>query len=233
MAKTEKEVKKGKKKISLEKGSKKSKSDDLTPLEKARAARAAGKTKGKAEKTTTSSKAKPKQFTWKAPESLGAGFTVEVSLVTEKDGMPGGRWRAVRIKGRYPTEDDRKMFDLAQTDPVTFAAIVSRLSLVLFHPTGRLNKKGQSPRLQPKTQYRITLRCTRRKADDNIVARIQKVWVVEKNKKGKIVANELDKKELDVRKFKKINKHLPAAFLRLADLPEIKKRRAKDEDDDE
>ena len=176
---------------------------------------------------------KPPTFTWKAPDTLGSSFPVEVTFVTERDGMPGGRWRALRIKGRYPTEDERKIFDLSVTDPVTYAALISRLSLVLFHPTGRLNSKGQSPRLQPKTQYKVLLRCSRRKADDNIVSRISKVWIVEKNKKGKVVDRELDKKDLDQRKIKKINKHLPAAFLRLAELPEVRKRRKSDEDDDE
>lgn len=206
------------------------KSKGVEAMAKARAAAKAGKVK-------SGGSQKPKSFTWKAPDTLGTSFPVEVTFLTEKDGMPGGRWKAIRIKGRYPTDDERKMFDLSVTDPVTFAALVSRLSLVLFHPTGRLNSKGQSPRLQPKTQYRVLLRCSRRKADDNIVSRIAKVWIVEKNKKGKVVARELErdveKGGLDLRKIKKINKHLPAAFIRLAELPETRKRRKADDDDDE
>ena len=216
--------KKGAKEVAEKAGKK---SSAVEAMAKARVAAKAGKSSKKG------ASKKPPSFTWKAPETLGSSFPVEVTFLTEKDGMPGGKWRAIRVKGRYPTEDERKIFDLSVTDPVTFQALISRLSLVLFHPTGRLNSKGQSPRLQPKAQYKILLRCSRRKADDNIVSRISKVWIVEKNKKGKVVDRELDKKDPDQRKIKKINKHLPAAFLRLAELPEIRKRRKSDEDDDE
>lgn len=230
-ADAEKKAKKGKAKKTVDaktkatgaKATKNSKA--VEAMAKARAAAKTGKKKAGASN-------KPKTFTWKAPETLGTSFPVEVSFATEKDGMPGGRWRAIRVKGRYPTDDERKMFDLSATDPLTFQALISRLSLVLFHPTGRLNSKGQSPRLQPKTQYKVLLRCSRRKADDNITSRISKVWIVEKNKRGKVVERELDKSDLDQRKIKKVNKHLPAAFLRLAELPEVRRRRKSDEDDD-
>lgn len=225
--KDEAEVKVKSKKGNKEAEGKKS-AKKASGVEAMAAARAAAKAGGKS-KTT---KAKTKTFDWKAPESLGTSFPVEVTFVTERDGMPGGRWRIVRFKGKYPNDDDRKQFNMAVTDPVTFAALVSRLSLTLFHPTGKLNSKGQSPRLKPKTQYRVLIRCSRRKADDTIVARVNKVWTVEKNGKGKIVATELDKKDLDLRKIRKINKHLPAAFLRLAELPETTKRRKSDDDED-
>jgi len=217
-------VKKSKKSGAPE--AKKSKGSDA--LAKARAARASGKTK----KSDSKSK-KPKALTWAAPETLGSSFPIEVSFRTEKDGMPGGKWRIIRIKGRYPTEDENKMFDLSVIDPETFTALVSRMSLTLFHPTGRLSSKGVSPRLKPKTQYRALIRCSRRKKDDTIYCRVATVWIIEKDKKGKVQAIELDKKDPDARRIKKINKHLPAAFLRLADLPAKKSRRAKDEDDDE
>src|SRR5690606_18602811 len=58
-------------------------------------ARAAAKSGNKAKKGATK---KPKAFTWKAPDTLGPSFPVEVSFLTEKDGMPGGKWRAIRVK---------------------------------------------------------------------------------------------------------------------------------------
>lgn len=204
-------------------------------------AKAAEKEIGKKAKAKKGKAGKPPTYSWQAPDTFTTSFPVEVTLKTEKDGMPGGVWRVRRYKGKYvPAEaeqEGKKWWNLAKIDPHTYNALVSRLSLVLFHPTGRLNKAGVSPRLAPNTVYQVLLRCGKKKADDSLTARINAVNVIEvkKNKRGERVekATELDKKDVNVRKFKKANKHLPAAFRALAELPAKPSRRKKaDEDED-
>lgn len=202
----------------------------IDALAKARAARAADK--GKAKKTAA--KQKTKTYTWKAPETLTTGFPLEVTFKTEKDGMPGAAWRVLRFKGRYnPDADPRNIFNMAETDPKTMLALACRMSQTLFHPTGRLNSKGISPRLEPNTVYRVLMRVGRRKSDDVITVTMQQVYKSKTLKSGKTKMVELDKKDPDVRKIKKCKRHLPPVFRTLEALPDRKKRRRKSEEDED
>lgn len=172
--------------------------------------------------------------TWKAPADFTSSFPVEVTFKTEKDGMPGSRIKAVRYKGRYdPKADDNKKFNFAEYDPDTLRAIAVRLALTQFHATGKPSSKGVPSRLAPSSTYRIILRVGKKKADNTLTARITTVLQAqEKGAKVKLV--ELDKKDPDVRRIKKAQRYLAAAFAAVKPLPSRPKRsKHKDADEDD
>src|SRR5271156_4380783 len=70
---------------------------DMTPLEKARAARAAG---GGVKKKATAKPARKPLPTFDAPADFKSHF-LEVSLRTEKDGLLASQIKATRYQGRF------------------------------------------------------------------------------------------------------------------------------------
>jgi hypothetical protein len=187
--------------IPIEKAISKKKADgkDLTPLEKARLARASGKGKAK-------SKKKNALPIFKAPEDFKPHF-LEVLIKTDKDGLLSNAIKATRYQGRYdPQADDKKKADLGSYDPATLLGILSRLSMTTF-------VTNVTKRLPANKTYKILMRVNKKSADDSISVAIKTISVAEKSKKtGRVKAVEMDKKDPEYRKIRKASRILPAAF---------------------
>jgi len=203
---------------------KKKDSKELSPLEKARLAKGSGK-KAKSSKKATLP-------TWKAPKELKR-FNFEVRFTTEKDGMPGPNFKITRYSGKIEADKDpRKMWDLSTYDPQTVVGVASRLSLTLFHATGKPSSKGVPSRLQGSTEY-ILHGSVGPTKDGKIKAAIAKVFLEETTKKGKVKLSELDKKDYQVRKIRKVNRYLAGAFAQVvAEAPKHERKRRKEADDE-
>ncbi len=170
--------------------------------------------------------------TWKAPEDFKP-FFLEVNFKTEKDGLPGQTIQAIRYQGRYdPKADDSKKFDLSTYDIPTLLGIQARLSMTQFHATGRPTSKGVPTRLERDGVYRVVLRVGKKKADNSLTARIKDVYIAKKKASGKVKAVLLDKKDPAVRKIKKANRYLAAAFKNVLVPPKRTKSRRKDADEE-
>ncbi len=182
---------------------KKSKGEEkaLSPLEKARIAKANG-TAGKGKKKSTK---KPIPI-FKAPEDFKPHF-LEVLVKTEKDGLLSSLIKATRYVGRYdPQAPDKKKIDLGSYDPVTLQGILSRLSMTTY-------ATNVAKRLPGGTTYKILLRVNRKSKDGSISVGFKMVSVGQKSKKtGRVKAVELDKKDPQYRMFRKCNRIIPAAF---------------------
>jgi hypothetical protein len=204
---------------------------DMTPLEKARIARANGTAKPKA-------KAKKNALpTFEAPADFKPHF-LEVSLRTEKDGLLGSQIKATRYVGRYdPNADDKKKFDLMGYDPVTMIGIMSRFSAVTFKATNdkkypadlkermttekftatdgekktRLVHRA-AMRLPANTSFKLVLRINRKAADGSLSVIVKSIQQGVKNAKGRVTAVELEKNDPVYRSFRKASRILPAAF---------------------
>jgi hypothetical protein len=205
---------------------------DMTPLEKARIARANGTAKPKA-------KAKKNALpTFEAPADFKPHF-LEVSLRTEKDGLLGSQIKATRYVGRYdPNADDKKKFDLMGYDPVTMIGIMSRFSAVTFKATNdkkypadlkermttekftatdgekktRLVHRA-AMRLPANTSFKLLLRINRKAADGSISVIVKSIAQgVKSAKTGRMSAVDLEKNDPVYRAFRKASRILPAAF---------------------
>lgn len=242
----EEEVKKAKKKVKAEKPSKKaakpakadkkaktadksSKAEKKTKKGDALAAARAAKGKTKAKK----SKAATKNIIFKAknPELKPAWH--EIRIKTEKDGLLAGQIQARRFVGAIEADkDERKIADLSQYDMQTLIGIQSRLAGATFHPTGRPNKAGVPSRLAPNAEYILHARLAVTK-EGALKANVSKVFQEETNSKGRVKQVELDKKDPFVRKIRRVNKYLAAAFVHavMPPKPERKSRRAKAEEE--
>jgi hypothetical protein len=203
----------------------------LSPLEKARLARAAG---GAAKKTKA--KAKPGTFTFDAPSDFKP-FFLEVMVRTEKDGLLGNQIRAIRYVGRYdPQAEDKKKFDISAYDTKTLVGLQARLAQVTFknNPTkfypasikercakvkykngaGETKEKaeyGAAFRLTPNTTYRILFRIGKKSADNSITVgtkAVSQVVVVNSVKKLKA----LEKTDPVYKAFMKARRFMAAAF---------------------
>mgnify|MGYP001599103852 CR=1 FL=1 len=170
---------------------------------------------------------------WKSPSDFKP-FDLEVKFKTEKDGLPGSNIKAIRYKGRFNAKaEDKNKFDMAEYDVPTLLGIQARLAMVLFHPTGRPTSKGIATRLPGNTVYRVLYRVGKRKADDALSAKVKTVWRAEKTKKGTFKAVEItDKKDAELRKIRKTNRYMAAAF-RECLMPPKKSRKRREEADDE
>lgn len=151
-----------------------------------------------------------------------------VLLKTEKDGLLSNGIKATRYQGRYdPEADEKKKFDVGTYDPKTVAGVLSRFSMTTF-------VTNAAKRLPANTLYQILLRVNRKSADGSISIIFKGMDVMEKNKKGRIVANALDKKDPVYRKFRKATRILPAAFKTVLMPPKrVRGANKKAESDDE
>lgn len=194
----------------------------MTPLEKARLARASGK-------TSKSKKVKKPIPAWKAPEDFKPHF-LEVLVKTDKDGLLSSAIKATRYQGRYdPQVEDKKKFDLGSYDQITLLGILSRLSMTTYH-------SNIAKRLPPKTTFKLLLRITKKSKDGTLGVAFKIIWVAEKSAKtGRVKAVELDKKDPMYRLFRKSNRIMPAAFQAvLAPPKKVRgKKVAKVDEDDE
>lgn len=160
---------------------------------------------------------RPDPVFWKAPKDFTAHYLV-VQVRTDKDGMFTNRIEATRYAGAY-SEDapESKKFDLGSYDIRTLMGIQARLASVTFHPTGRPNKAGVSPRLIPNTTYKILYRVGVRRADNTLSVGLRTVSrlvtrVNTKTGKRRIREILLERSDPDFRKLLKSAKFLPAAF---------------------
>ncbi len=202
----------------------KSKDDkELTPLEKARIAKANG-TGGKGKPKAKAKKPLP---IFKAPEDFKPHF-LEVLVKTEKDGLLSNAIKATRYVGRYdPQAPDKKKIDLGSYDPTTLIGLLSRLSMTTY--TSNVAK-----RLPANTTYKILLRVNRKSKDGSLSIAFKMISVGVKNAAGRMKAKELDKKDPQYRLFRKCNRILPAAFKTVLMPPKkVRGAKVKVEEDDE
>lgn len=218
MAKVTKKVTSKEKTVSKDK----KKEKELSPLEKARLARASGKGK-------KASKKKPIPQ-WKAPVDFKPHF-LEVLVKTDKDGLLANAIKATRYQGRYdPQADDKKKFDLGSYDQPTLMGILARMSMTTY-------VTNVVKRLPALTTFKILLRITKKAKDGSLNAAFKSISVGKKSEKtGRVKAVELDKKDPQYRLFRKCSRILPGAFKDVLMPPKkvrgvSKKKEAEDDDE--
>lgn len=208
---------------------------DLTPLEKARLARAANKANG-----VTATAARSSLPIFEAPADFTPHF-LEVVVRTEKDGLFSTRIKATRYKGRYdPNAEDKKKSDLESYDQETLRGIMARLSAVTFKPTND-NKYPTSPReraelkgsfrLPANTSFKLIMRVGRRSADQALTVGIKEIKQGMK-KNGVLKAVTLKNTDPVYRMLRRATRFLPAAFANVQQ-PPAKRRTKKSTDSDE
>lgn len=102
----------------------------MTPLEKARLARASGAAKKPAKKIAWTSNADAKA-TFQAPEDFRACF-YEIKCKTEADGLFGSKITGIRIQGSYDRAPDKNRRPVHKFDPRTLMGIAARLGAATF-----------------------------------------------------------------------------------------------------
>lgn len=106
--------------------------------------------------------AKKKLRMHKAPTDMKP-FCLELTIRTAKDGLITPKIKAERVRGRWDNPD-AKRFDMMDYDKFTIAALLGRMSAMLY-------ASNPERRLQPSTSYHIVLRVMARKADGVLVCR--------------------------------------------------------------
>ncbi len=184
-----------------EAGKKKAEGKNLSPLEKARLARAANKDgKGKA-------KAKKKNALpiFKAPDDFKPYFAT-ILFKTEKDGLLGNAIKMTRFQGRYdPEADEKKKFDMMSYDSKTVLGVLARFSMTTF-------ATNAAKRLPANAVFHALIRVNKKAADGSLAVGFKGLSQVVKNDKGRVKLSEFDKKDPIYRKFRKASRILPAAF---------------------
>lgn len=72
---------------------------------------------------------------FEAPADFKPHFLL-LQVMTEKDGLLGAKIKATRYQGKFAWDaEEKKMADMMKYDPTTVAAIMGRLSGVLFKPS--------------------------------------------------------------------------------------------------
>lgn len=212
----------------------------LTPLEKARAARAANKAAGGKPSATTAPTRKPLP-TVAAPADFKPHF-VEVVFRTEADGLLGSDIKATRYQGRYDpdSEDRKKKREMLTYDPQTVIGIQARFAALVYKATND-KKYSQNPkerakqqgahRLPPSTVFVVLVR-VRKNGEDNIATSVKQVWQRAKSKSsGRVVAVELDSStDPAARMIKRAGRFLPQAFKNVQAPPALARRRKGDDE---
>lgn len=170
---------------------------DLSPLEKARLARASGKTKAK--------KPKKKVHVFKAPEEFKP-FFMKVGVMVDKDGIITDM-KATRIKGSL-TNENAKTVDMEKWDPVVLRRLFGRYSALAF-------VRNEAKRLPP-GMAQMVMRVGANKDERALKVSIKDVKFKE-GKDGKLKA--LDKKDAKYRLLRKPARFLAAAFTKVKDFP--------------
>lgn len=209
-----------KKKSKDEPETKKSKKD-LTPLEKARLAKAKD---GKgAKKPARKKNVLP---TYKAPEDFKPHF-MTVMMKVEKDGLLASAIKATRYQGRYdPDADDKKKFDVGTYDPKTVQGVLSRFSMVTY-------VTNVAKRLTPGDVFQVLLRVNRKSADGSLSVLFKGLEQAVKTKTGRMKLKALDKKDPTYRRFRKAVRILPSAFANVLQPPKRTRGANKKDQDDE
>lgn len=189
----------------------------LTPLEKARLARAANKGSKKPVK-------KP-AFIYPPPSDFKPYF-MDVKFKTDKDGLLGPQVLVERVRGRWDNEN-AKRWDMSQYDQPTVSAFLARLGGVMFAPS-------PAKRLPGGTAFRVIVRVSVRKKEGvkpTLNGRIVQIARYEQSAKtGKLRAKWLeDSKDLDRRRLRRASRHLGGAFTKTL-LPPSTRRSKKEEE---
>lgn len=168
---------------------------DMTPLEKARLARANGTAKKKAPST--------KQI-WKAPADFHPAL-FEVNFKTDKDGFLSSKISALRIQGTYDKAPESARRLVEEYDPATLIGISTRIGLATY-------VANAANRLPKNTQFRVLYRVSNRKADNAIVVTVRNIWMASKGRSGATKPVELDRKDKTFTRIRRSTQFLPAAF---------------------
>lgn len=218
-----KEIKKSsKEKESTGKKSKSSKEEKLSPLEKARLAKAKG---GKSESKKPARK-KTVLPLFKAPEDFKPHF-LAVLMKVEKDGLLSSAIRVTRYNGRYdPEADEKKKFDVGTYDPKTVQGILSRFSMVTY-------ATNVAKRLPSGAVFQALLRVNKKKDGGVISVLFKGLDQAVKNDKGRVKLKAFDKKDPTYRKFRKAVRILPSAFKEVLQPPKRVRGANKKDSDDE
>jgi hypothetical protein len=171
---------------------------DLTPLEKARIARASGKGGKK-------KKAKKNVMVFKAPEGTKP-FFIKTQIAYGKDGLFTDM-KAVRIKGNAKNPDAKKV-DLGLWDPDTLRKMAIRFAGASF-------VRNEAKRLPANTVANALFRVGVNREDQAIKVALKEVRV--KNAAGKVKT--LEKKDPMYRAHRKPVKFMAAAFTKIKDFP--------------
>lgn len=159
---------------------------------------------------TTTKRAKPIKFVFRAPSEFKSTF-VEVVLTTDKDGFIAPGTIVEAIKGKWDNENAPR-YDLVMHDPEVAMTLVSRISMLTY-----VTNVGK--RLPANKEYTILVRVSISKAKKNeIRAGIKTIWC--ENAKGKLV--EMDKKDVECRRLRRCGKFLAASFVNAKDMNELK-----------
>jgi len=198
--------------------------EELTPLEKARLARAAGK--GGKTKAKAGAKKKNALPLFRAPEDFKPHF-MTVMMKVEKDGLLSSSAKMTRYQGRYdPNADDKKKCDVASYDQKTVQGVLSRFAMVTY-------VTNVAKRLPAGAVYQVLLRVNRKAADGSISVLFKGMEQAEKSKKtGRVKMAALEKTDPVYRRFRKAGRLLPPAFKEVL-MPPKRVRGAKKEEDDE
>lgn len=191
----------------------------MTPLEKARLARAKG----------GGSKAKSKKKTlplFKAPEDFKPHF-ITVMMKVEKDGLLAGGIKMTRFVGRYdPEAEDKKKFDVMSYDPKTVMGVQARFAGVTF--INNMEKRI------PSGIYQVLLRVNKKSADGSLSVLFKGMsQAVQSKKTGRTKLQDMDKSDPVYRRFRKAARLLPAAFQTVLMPPKRTRGANKKESDDE
>lgn len=179
---------------------------ELTPIQKAQAARAAGKgKKGKA-------KAKKAKITFKAPADLKPIF-VKVDGSFGKDGHLSNS-RVTAIKGKLGG-DTAKTVALSLYDERTANAVVARVAGPMFI-------RSEKKRLPAGAQFSAVFRVGKKKDGGTVSVRLKEARWKLGDKKPKM----LDKKDPVYRTIRKSARPLEGAFTKLLPFPSNKELKA-------
>ncbi len=151
-----------------------------------------------------------------------------VYVKTDKDGLLGNVIKAVRYTGRYdPDAPDKKKFDLSTYDTPTLMGILGRLSGATF-------VTNVDKRLPKNRVFSLQLRVIRKAKDNSLAVSFKSISYKDKNKKGRVVDVELDKKDPVYRKIRKSSRTLPAAFKNVLNPPKrVRGKVVEKEDEDD
>ena len=167
----------------------------------------------------------PIKITFDAPSDMKACF-IEFMFRTQADGLIGPHIKAIRVKGQW-TNPNAKRYDMMTYDPLTVAALMSRLGARTF-ATNPLK------RLPATTAFKIVIRVGLRTADGTLLSSIKSIAKqVKSTKSNKSLWKELvDKTEPSYRKIRSAARFLPGAFVNIQ-LPPSGRVPKKGDDDSE
>jgi hypothetical protein len=177
--------------------------DELTPLEKARLARASGKSK------KTKKKAR---MLFKAPADMKP-ISLRATLMFGKDGHMT-QSRLMAIKGKVGS-DSAKSIDLSKYDPSTASSVVARIAGPIFI-------KSEKKRLPPGLMVQALIRVGKSAKHGGVITSVKEVRAKIGDKKPKALA----KKDPMYRAIRKCARPLEAAFTKLKPFPSAKELKA-------